>query len=160
MNEDIPKLIMELYDQYVLDAGDEVKIAEARDAIRADVIDLLAATERDLDGEADRLIRATVDEGRDKRSRSLRANLEHILGGFEEDGAYIDPLMDKAYGLGQYGTDKALRFWTTEDFQNLVVTRYRVAAEATKAASEIDNIASQCVDRMHAAGATTFGDLA
>lgn len=160
MSDDILQQIIDLYDEYIRDAGREVKIAEAREAIKAEVISLLVDSPRNLDAEADRLIQATITSTRSKRSRSLREQLDYILDGFTEDGIYVDPLLDQAYGLGdEHGIDKTLRFWRIEDFANLVVTRYRVAAEATKAASDIDTTAQRCIDRMREAGAVTFGDL-
>lgn len=157
LNDDI----VNLYDDYIRQAEDGVKVADAREAIRPDVMALLAGTERDLEGEATRLIEVTVRTARGKRSRSLRKQLEYILDGFEEDGTYVDPLLDQAYGLGdEHGIDKTLRYWQVEDFANLVVTRYRVAADATKAAREIDDVAQRCIDWMRMRGAIHFGDVA
>lgn len=161
MNDDeLSQQITALYDSYVLAAGDEVKISEAREGVRADVIQLLAGTDRDLEAEADRWIQTTITNLRRKRSASLREQLDYILDGFGEDGTYVDPLLDQAFSLGDvHGIDKALRYWQERDFRDLVVTRYRVAAETTKAASAIDDTAQRCIDRMHASGAETFGAI-
>lgn len=162
MNEYIESSIVELYDEYVRRVADEagVKVADAKAAIRDEVRALVATTERDIERETDALIKSTISTVRDKRSRSMKKNFEYLLDGMGEDGAYIDPLLDMAFGLGdEHGVDKALRNWTAEDIGNLTVTRYRVAAETTKAASEFDDTAQRVVGRMRADGAMTVGDV-
>lgn len=153
--------IIALYDEYVRSVGGEVKSSEAMEAIRPQVVAMLADEPRDLDREAAQTLRESIAPVRGKRSRSLKENLDWFLDGFAEDGAYVDPLLDQAYGLGhERGLDKTLRFWTSEDFRNLVVTRYRVAADQTAAAKDIDGSVQRVVDRMQAQGATHFGDVA
>lgn len=157
----LDEFIVELYDGYIRDAGIEVKTAEAMEAIVPDVVTLLARQERDLNAEAMSKIRAAVGSKRDARRSTLRRDLEWLLdGAFEEDGAYIDPILDRAYGLGRLdGADKTLRNWTADDFDHLVKTHYRVAAESTAAAAQLDTTAEQIKDRMRAAGAMTLGDV-
>lgn len=153
--------IVALYDQHIRDAGTEVKASEAMEAILPKVAELIAEDERDINTEARNAIRTIVTSTRSKRANQLKRDLDWMLDGLNEDGVYIDPLMEHAYGLGRTdGADKTLRTWTAEDFQSLVVTRYRVAAESTKAASELDETVTSVLDRMSAAGAHTFGDVA
>lgn len=164
MNEFIETSIVELYDEYVRRSGDEsgVKVAEAKSAIRDEVKVLVATTERDVDRETDALIKETISTVRDRRSRSMKKHLEYLIEGMgdSEDGTYIDPLLDMAFSLGdEHGVDKALRNWTAEDISNLTVTRYRVAAESTKAASEFDETAQRIVARMRATGVLTVGGV-
>lgn len=161
MNEAIEARVIDLYDAYVRSIEDEagVKVAEAKAAIRGEVANLVANTARDVDRETDALIDSTVTAVRAKRSKSMKKQLDYLLDGMtEEDGAYVDPMLDMAFGLGdEHGVDKALRTWTPEDFGNLTVTRYRVAAESTKAAAEFDATVQRVVARMKAAGALTVG---
>lgn len=152
--------IINLYDGHVRDAGGEVKSSEAMEAILPQVADLIADDDRDINSEARSAIRAAVTPARSKRASSLKRDLDWIIDGFEEDGVYIDPLFDHAYGLGRAdGADKTLRTWTMEDFQNLVVTRYRVAAESTKAAADLDDTVTRVVERMRVSRAEAFGDV-
>lgn len=158
---DIRGFIVALYDDHVRSIGGEVKSSEAMEAIRPQVIDMLQQQERDLDGEATRLIRDEVSATRSSRRTSLKRDLEYLLdGAFNEDGAYVDPILDRAYGMGRVdGADKTLRHWTEDDFQQLVLTSYRVAGEATAAATELDEITSHVLSRMTSEGAGTLGDL-
>lgn len=154
--------VIDLYDQFVKEnQGDEgVKVAEAKDGIREAVIEIIRATDRDIDAEADAVINATISSERGRRSRSLKKNLDYLIDGFSEEGTYVDPILDLAFSLGdEAGIDKTLREWTVEDFDYLTVTRYRVAAEATKASQEFDLAAQRVVSRMRAEGAHTVGDV-
>lgn len=158
---DLSDIIIDLYDEYIRTAGGEVKSAEAMAAIRPQVVTLIAQQERDLDGEADRVIRSEVGRKRDARRSSLRRDLEWLIdGAFNEDGAYVDPILERAYGLGRAdGADKTLRTWTTDDFDFLIKTHYRVAAESTAAAAELDRVVEQIKGRMHSAGVSTLGEV-
>ena len=153
--------IMSLYDEYVRDAGREVKSAEAMAAIRPQVVDMLAQQPRNLDAEADMLIRSHVTRKRDARRSALKRDLEALLdGAFGEDGIYVDPIMERSYGLGRAdGADKTLRLWTVDDFRELARTHFRVAAEQTASAAEMDAVVERVVDRMQVAGALTVGDV-
>lgn len=161
MNNDMQQLIIDLADDYARGAGRDVPASEVREAIRADAMAALAATERNLDVELDLLLRGALDQSRDQRAKSLKRDLDWILDGFKEDGAYIDPLLDLAYPLGRAdGATKTLRLWTREDFQTVIITRYRVAAEVTEAASGFDLSASRAITVMDALGITLFGEAA
>lgn len=161
MSHDLNDLIIDLYDEHIRTIGGEVKSADAMAAIRPQVVSILAKRKRDVDSEAAAVIRVAVSSKRDARRTTLKRDLEWLLdGAFDEDGAYVDPIMDRAYGLGRAdGADKTLRTWTMDDFDFLVKTHYRVAAESTAAAAELDRIAEQIKDRMRAAGATILGDV-
>lgn len=153
--------IVSLYDEYVRHEGSEVKSSEAMSAIHPQVVDFLAQQERDLDSEADRLISHVVGRSRDSRRTSLKRDLEWLLdGAFDEDGAYLDPILDRAYGLGRVdGADKTLRNWTADDFDHLIKTHYRVAADQTAAAAAFDETAERIKERMLATGADTLGSV-
>jgi len=158
---DIDKRVEALYDEYVREHSPDggVKFAEAREGIRDEVVDLIRATERDVYAEAEALLNTSLGGLREKRSRGLKRQLEHLLDGFDEDGPYIDPILDMAFRLGDSaGVDKTLRFWTADDLRDLVVVRYRIAADGTEAAKELDKTANRVVDRMLIAGAHFMGD--
>lgn len=161
MNEFIETSVIELYDEHVQSRSDEgTKVAEAKLAIRDEVRLLVATTERDIDRETDDLLNSIIGSARSRRSRSMKKNLEHLLDGFDEGDTYIDPLLDMAFGLGdEHGVDKSLRFWTADDFANVVVTRFRVAAEVTEATAEFDRTVQRIVARMRGVGALTLGDV-
>ncbi|MFT3871574.1 MAG: hypothetical protein QM714_02840 [Nocardioides sp.] len=154
--------IIDLYDAYVRGSDDaEVKTSEAKAAIREDVLAMVTGSDRDPQRETDLLMSQVIGNARSARSRSIKRNLEHFLDGFEEGDDYADPLMDMAFPVGdERGIDKTLRRWTTDDFGDLVVTRYRVAAESTAAAAQLDGTVSRVLDRMRADAAGTFGDVA
>jgi hypothetical protein len=157
---DLNDLIVDLYDEHVHDHPSGVKVAEAKAAILVAVADLVRARERDVMAEAELAMNAAINPERRRRSSSLKQNLEHLLAGFTEDGSYLDPLMAQAYSLGsEAGVDKALRNWTPDDFADLIVTRYRVAADSTTAAAEFDRTAQRVADRIRATGGGTVGDV-
>lgn len=155
------EFIVSLYDEHVRGTGAETKSADAIEAIRPAVIDAISNAPRDLDAEADRLIRQIIGSTRQRRTTALKRDLEWFLdSAMPETGDYIDPLLDRAYGLGRAdGSDKTLRYWTPEDFRFLVVTRYRVAAEQASAAKEFDAIVERVVDRMTEQETSTFGAM-
>lgn len=160
MSQTIEDAIVDLYDTYVREHGDDAgtKLVEVKHAIRGEVRDLIVGTERDVDAEADALISATLSSTRQKRSQSLKRQLDYLLDGFPEEGAFVDPLLDQAFRLGdETGVDKTLRNWTVEDLRNLTVTRYRNAADATKAAAELDSTVQRVVDRMIGTGSALVG---
>lgn len=154
--------ILHLYDEHVAKHPTGVKYAQARQAIRDDVRKLVAAAKRDVDVETDVLLSRVLGKSRADRSRGLKRNLDYLLDAFEnsDDGAYIDPLLEQAYRLGdQAGTDKVLKNWTAEDLRNLVVTRYRIAADGTAAAAELDKTAQRIGERLQLAGVDRIGDV-
>lgn len=161
MNEYIETSIVELYDEYAARVGDDVKVGDGKTAIRNEIRSLIATTDRDIERETDAAIDDAIGRMRSKRSRSMKKNLDYLLDGMTDpEGPYIDPMLGMAFSLGdERGVDKVLRNWTAEDFQNLIVTRYRVAADATEAAAEFDRTAAQIVLRMRAVGAQRVGDV-
>lgn len=162
MKEQLPVVVMDFYDEYVRSVDDPagVKVSDVKMAIWDQVKALVSASDRDLDRETSALVNMSVTSERSKRSRSLPQHLDRLLNGIPEAGEYVDPMLDMAFGLGdEHGVDKTLRNWTAEDFYNLTVVRYRVAAETTKAASQFDEIAQQLVSRMRAMGAFTVGEV-
>ena len=67
--------------------------------------------------------------------------------------------MGRAYPLGD-GSDKTLRHWTTQDWQNATTERYRNAAAVTVMAAEFDQeVAAEMIQRMLRKGAVRTGDL-
>ena len=152
--------IIDMYDEYVRMSGDAVKSADARDAIKGRVVDLLQETERNLDREADLILSRVLRSSRDSRSRTLRRDLDCILASFSEGDGYNDPLLELAFPLGnEAGMDKTLRMWTDEDFVNLTVTRYRVAADSTRAAADLDETTQQIRHAMRVKGAHVLGEI-
>lgn len=151
--------ILSLYDDYVATQPDGVKIAEIRDAIRNDVRGLLLAQERDVDREVEQLLVRVVGSERDRRSKSLRKQFEYLLDGINEDGAYIDPILNQAHRLGDAeGTDRLLRFWTSDNIRDVILIRYRIGSEALSAATEFDAWGTRLLTRMRLIGADSIGD--
>ncbi len=155
----INERILSLYDDFVATQPGGVKVADAKDGIRQAVRDLVAAQARDLDAETEIAMTQVIGTERDKRSRNLRRDFEYLLDGLTEDGAYLDPILDRAYRLGNAaGTDKLLRFWTTEDIRDAVVGRYRSGSDAMAAAAEFDAWASRVLSQIRARGSASIGD--
>lgn len=162
MNEFIHSAIVDLYDGAIAADPAGGKIAEAKSAIRDEVLSLVATTDRDIQRETDLLLDSVITMERARRSRSMKKQLDYFLDYLEdpESGATVDPILDLAFSLGdQWGVDKTLRNWTADDFQNVAVTRYRVAAEVTEAAKEFDDTARRIVAAMRAAGVATLGGI-
>lgn len=159
-DHDLEAKVLEFYDEQVSGRGQApTRMSDAKNAIRKRVVDLIRGTERDLDREAAGLLDRVINPARQTRSRSLRVNLERILGGFTEDGDYVDPILDLAFPLGDVaGHDKALRYWTVEDFRNVIITRYRGALEAHKAAGDLDEAAQRAITAMERRKVALFGD--
>ena len=152
--------IIDLYDFEVASHPDGAKLAETKAALVPAVKEILANTERNLDREAADAINRVINGERDSRSGRLRKDLEYFLDTMvdPENGCLIpDPILDLAFSLGTDGTDKTLRNWTVEDLQNFTVTRYRVAAAATAAAAELDQIVARVIAVLRNTGATTIG---
>lgn len=158
----IEKRIVELYDEYVATdkTTEGVKVSDAKIAIRDAVRRIVEASDRDVERETDLALDRSIAVERGRRSRSIKSQIDFLLDGFSEDGAYIDPMLDKAFSLGDtHGMDKALRNWTGDDLRNLVVTRYRVSADSTNAASELDHSTERLLEKMKIENAPTIGTV-
>jgi hypothetical protein len=155
-----PEWIVDLYDEAGAD-GQAAKYSEIKEQIKPAVIEFLAEQERDLDAEAGLLIDAAVKPKRRQRRQSLKDQIEYILdNAIPEDASYTDPLLNWMVPLGTSdGLDKQLRYWTAEDFRELVVTAYRTAAEQVAAAAALDAVLQKLIDEMIVRHAVIFGDL-
>ncbi len=138
-----------------------VKFAEACALIESKVRDLLANAPRNLDAEVELAMIGLARERR-SRSRSLKAQIDWIADAFVncDAAAFIDPMLNLPYPIGtDDGLDKTLRYWTPEDLQRTVTTRYRKAADAMAAVKAFDISASALVAHMHSAKAEMIDDL-
>lgn len=155
--------IIDLYDSEVAAHPEGIKSGEVKSAIFDRVRELVAETDRDLDGETEAAINRAVDHERDRRSKSIARDLEYILDYFanpDEAALIPDARMNLAIRLGtKDGADKTLRYWRIEDFIYWAQVRTRQAEEARDAAQIAEDIASRVVDRMQRAKARTFGDV-
>lgn len=154
--------ILDLYDAEVARHPEGIKTADAKDAIRDSVRALLVDEPRDLDREVDSLVRR-IDRDREARSRAVKRDLEYILDYFiDPEGAALipDSRMDFAIRLGERdGTDKTLRYWTSEDFIAMGQYRAQRAREAVEAADELNEVIARVVTRMRRVGASYFGQV-
>jgi hypothetical protein len=135
---------------------------EAKEAILPDVVGWLANQPRKIEVEALSIIDSSIDPERRRRRHSLKTQLDYVLdAALSEDGAYVDPLLDLAYGLGTHeGLDRELRFWTVADLEGVVLTAYRKAAEATQAASALDQTVEKLVGEMSVRRISNLGGFA
>lgn len=154
--------ITRLMDEHIAAVGGAVTISETRQAILPAVKALIADSPRDLDAEASRALRTVTESARDQRRVTLKKELEFIIDALDNPitGAHLEPYLNLAYPLGTTdGSDKTLRYWTRDDFQMAITSRYRNAAVVTVSAKEFDDAAKALINRMETAGATTLGDL-
>ena len=161
MNPYLKDSVVNLYDQYMNQAGGALKYEDVREKLVPDMVNLLQQRDRDLETEARTLIKTALDSTRRTRSNSMRKSLEDILGHLsdpEEAALSVQPIMECAFPLGD-GQDMTLRYWKIEDFFDSRVVRYREAAAATEAAKQYDEQVSALAQLMRARGATTLGDL-
>lgn len=159
MTSNIDDLIVNKYDQYVFASGGSVISADAKSAIELEIALALEAEERDYLTEARLRINHTISGSRDKRRNHIKKALKSILEALPEGDGYDDPALDLAFPLGTTdGQDKALRYWTTDDFDNLVSTAYRTSADAVAAAKELDELVQKVKRRITSTGSAALGD--
>lgn len=162
MNEDVIFIYNEIVTTLSVDAPD-VPLADIREAMFQPVRDLLEYRDRDLDREARDLIEKVIIPERDRRSRSLKKDIEYVIdaaSGDVERSAFVEPMLALAFPTGDArGVDKLLRNRRTEDLQEMAMGRYRQAANAMKEAREMDDTAQQLVTLMRTHGAAVIGDL-
>lgn len=157
---------IDAYDRIVEEAGDDgLDVGKAKDAVAQAYADAVET------GEIDPVGRSPIEEGhlyaekwingtRTTRKAGLRRSMQEILDALSGETILgtEDPYLAQAFALGD-GRDKTLRAWTEDDWQIAIVERYRNAAEVTAAAAEFDALARQIIDRLHARGVRTTGDL-
>ena len=161
MNPQLKDSVVNLYDQYMNQAGGKLKYEDVREKLVPDMVNLLQQRDRDLETEARTLIKTALDSTRRTRSNSMRKSLEDILGHLsdpEEAALSVQPIMECAFPLGD-GQDMTLKYWRIEDFFDSLVVRYREAAAATEAAKQYDEAVSALTALMRSTGARTVGDL-
>ena len=157
---------LDFYDRYVARQGGPVAQEKIRDAMGvaySDAVDTgVIAPEVVTPYEAGRrLYERHIKPVRKRRSNSLRADGGHLLDALNGDTILgrDDPVLGRAYPLGD-GSDKTLRHWTTQDWQNATTERYRNAAAVTVMAAEFDQeVAAEMIQRMLRKGAVRTGDL-
>lgn len=161
MNPQLKDSVINLYDQYMNQAGGKLKYEDVREKLVPDMVNLLQQRDRDLETEARTLIKTALDSTRRTRSNSMRKSLEDILGHLsdpEEAALSVQPIMECAFPLGD-GQDMTLKYWRIEDFFDSLVVRYREAAASTEAAKQYDEAVSALTALMRSTGARTVGDL-
>lgn len=161
MNPYLKDSVVNLYDQYMNQAGGALKYEDVREKLVPDMVNLLQQRDRDLETEARTLIKTALDSTRRTRSNSMRKSLEDILGHLsdpEEAALSVQPIMECAFPLGD-GQDMTLKYWRIEDFFDSLVVRYREAAASTEAAKQYDEAVSALTALMRSTGARTVGDL-
>jgi hypothetical protein len=157
---------IETYDAAVDETGDDgASLEKARDVVAHEYAEAVESGAQprhapDLVEEGRILFNEFIGAERKRRKESMREQVAYLLDAFEsEDGAYVDPILAQAYPLGD-GTDKALRYWNADDWGGARTTRYRKAAEATKAADLFDReTVDPMLDAMRSRNARTTGDL-
>lgn len=163
---DLKDWFIQTHDQYVNNEGAEPSTPEkSRDnAAHAYMAGVesggLLPEVPDLISEGRALFDRYVMRERDRRRESIRRSAEDVLDAFERSTAMseMDPLLSLAYPLGD-GTDKALRYWTREDWEAASIERFRNAASATAAADEFDRLAQRVIYALTNQGAATVGAL-
>lgn len=161
MNPQLKDSVINLYDQYMNQAGGALKYEDVREKLVPDMVNLLQQRDRDLETEARTLIKTALDSTRRTRSNSMRKSLEDILDYLadpEEAALSVQPIMECAFPLGD-GQDMTLKYWRIEDFFDSLVVRYREAAASTEAAKQYDEAVSALTALMRSTGARTVGDL-
>lgn len=102
--------------------------------------------------------RLQIEEVRDNRSKRLGQDIDYLLDGFKEDGAYVDPLLSQAHRVGD-GTDLTLRLWSIEEWKTWAYGRM-AAAIKTAAAADRDRIrAETIIDQMRQEMVRYTGEL-
>lgn len=161
MNEDVIFIYNEIVTTLSVDAPD-VPLADIREAMFQPVRDLLEDRDRDLDREARDLIEKVIIPERDRRSRSLKKDIEYVIEAVNDTdrAAFVAPMLAMAFPTGDpRGVDKLLSNWRAEDLQEMAMGRYRQAANAMKEAREMDDTAQHLVSLMRSHGAAVIGDL-
>jgi len=158
------QLIERLWDQYGSATPDGLEYDALAESVAGELVDVLALHERDLHSEARALVDSVMRGVRRTRRRGMRGQLDYVMDSLfvsGDEGANIDPLLSVCYPVGTTkGLDKALRFWTLDDFRVLVATAYRNAADVTAAARELDESVERVVGAMTAARVERLGGLA
>lgn len=149
------------FDRLTAEHGSEsVPLANSRVAFRhqykRDVMSgNIERVELTLDSEADTLWDRYVRPERERRAKGKHGFAENIarsLLGSE------DPHLDLAVRIGD-GTDKVLRYWTTEDWMYSIRVREKDAQDAVDASQEHKNYAMRVVESMRENSAQFTGDL-
>lgn len=161
MTLDLRRTVERLLDEAASRHPEGIKADELRREVLDAVVDLLETVERDTVAEAEALLVSVGQSSRKARRNSMRDDIDFLIGGFTEDGAYVDPLLDLAYPIGtEDGQVKTLRHWTQDDFITSTRMAYRKAAEITASARDHDEAMTSAVLSMRARGVTRFGETA
>lgn len=103
MNPYLKDSVVNLYDQYMNQAGGKLKYEDVREKLVPDMVNLLQQRDRDLETEARTLIKTALDSTRRTKSNSMRKSLEDILGHLsdpEEAALSVQPIMECAFPPG------------------------------------------------------------
>lgn len=160
----------EAYDRAIAAAGvDGLPLEKTRDTLAnayADAVESgdIERYQTDPFSEGKRLFDAYVSPVRDKRKRSMKKQCEYLVAalvGNPEEEANIDALLDVAFPVGRAdGTDKALRYWSADDWATSRTERYRNAADAARAAQDYDiDVVEPVISAINRRGVRVTGDL-
>lgn len=156
--DELDEAIRELLDTEGRTHPDGGKSAEMEAAVLDDVLPLLDVLDEDPRERAAAIVHRVAIGTRRSRRKLLRENVDYVLDGLTDDGAYVDPLLDLLYPIGTPdGQVKTLRYWKREDFATSVQMGYRKAADATAAARRWDETAQRAIENMDATGRVHFG---
>ena len=156
---------IDTFDRLVSEHPDEgMTVEKARDAMSHAYLDAIERGEQryqdSLMDEGRALFDRFVGPARDGRRRTFK-NCTLFLIDALSDSTLLgveDPVLDQAFPLGD-GTDKTLRYWTSDDWAASVTERYRNAASATAAAAEFDVRAQTIITALRTTGSRQTGDL-
>lgn len=161
MSSDLDQYIDDLYDRRLREAAGAVPIAELREKIAPDVELWIAHQDRDVRMEALAAVKARTEHVRRSRTKRLRTDIAYLVDYWEtpdEAAQSVEAILDQGYKIGD-GNDKTLRYWTRDDLNRAVVTRYRESADAVKAAKDFDEVAQRALDALNVTGSEHLGDL-
>lgn len=157
--------IVAKYEETVRQHQDGLELEKSMDAVAHALLDAVETGDAPAPAAtydwAAKMTAAAVSVKR-KRSRALiKKDVEYLLEAFAdpENSIQIEPMLDHVFPLGSHdGRDKALRYWTVDDFTASAMERYRNAAAVAEAAREYEEVVSRAVERMKRAHAIYFGD--
>lgn len=112
----------------------------------------------DLDQIAEQQFATLVLPLRKQRGDHLRKDVGYLLDGFQEDGAYVDPLLSQVQKVGD-GTDLILRFWGVKEWRTWAYIALQKAAEISAAAYDKSLKSERMIAWLEQKQATYTGDL-
>ena len=150
-----------VWNRIVAEHGAEaVVLAESRSAFAAeyqrDVMSgAVARPEVSLLAEGEALFDKHVLRERDRRRKGKHGFAENIATSLLGN---LEPTLDLAVPVGD-GTDKLLRYWTVDDWQESINVRNRAAADVVDSAREHEGYASVVIAALKIANGGFTGDL-